>query len=290
MAFIVSSGRTGTAFFGRFLNHFESVHAVHQPEPDMFDLGLEKVRGKAPERVIREKMLLNRQEQLRLINERRKSYYLESNPYLSLLIPELIAEFPHAKFVFITRDYPSYLLSAYSKSPDRSQKMFMYAPDDHRKRLAPGDLEQVEYSREWDSWERHEKISWYWLNINRIIKNDLGKALSVFHLRYEDILVNESGHVILSRMLAFLGLPEIEPAQFQQFASNKVNGSSLMLVDDHAKLPKLSDLLLDREIQALRQTFGYCDSPVRDLGLGRTVLRQVRKQLGAEREMGSARH
>jgi hypothetical protein len=91
-------------------------------------------------------------------------------------------------------------------------------------------------------------------------------------------------------MLAFLGLPEIEPAQFQQFASNKVNGSSLMLVDDHAKLPKLSDLLLDREIQALRQTFGYCDSPVRDLGLGRTVLRQVRKQLGAEREMGSARH
>lgn len=207
---IVSSGRTGTQFFGQFFDHFyENLISRHEPRPDLFNIFIEKYRNKAG---TEELVTFLRKDRLALVNECRKSpsqVLIESNPNASLLIPELKLTFPSHKFLWIVRDPKTYLKSAYSKSPDGSGEMMFYGENDHRDRLKPSDLTESE-NVDWDRFDRFQKICWYWNAINKILYSNLKDDNNCLMLRYEDLFSKEDNLHYLLKVLDFFELDHSE--------------------------------------------------------------------------------
>src|SRR5947209_3172171 len=102
--FIVSTGRTGTQFFESFFNsNFSDVLCLHEPAPDGFDIGIRKVREKPIAEEIVRYLRSSRAGVLSKVKKRHAKFYVESNPFFSLLIPELRKAFPTARFLWIVR-------------------------------------------------------------------------------------------------------------------------------------------------------------------------------------------
>ena len=103
--YVISTGRTGTNFMENFLNlASEDVFCVHEPQPDYFDISINKIRIKKPQSILHEEIKKARFNILTNFSKERKSIFIESNPFATFLIPELNQVFPNAKFIFIYRD------------------------------------------------------------------------------------------------------------------------------------------------------------------------------------------
>lgn len=216
--FIVSTGRTATNFFAHFFNeNFENVMSVHEPNPDLFSIGMQKYRS--PSSIFGTKSLIKaaRYGQYKDLKSKGKNIYIESNPNLAIIIPEIVELFPSSKFLFVTRDLPSYLLSAYSKSPDGSNEMFFYSENDKRKRLQPCDIGDTKYEKLWKGMSREEKIAWYWATCNSIIYDNLS-AIDHLHIKYEDIFFGEKKVKELKKVIQFFNLPENNSEEFYKNA------------------------------------------------------------------------
>lgn len=212
--FIVSTGRTATNFFAHFFNeNFENVMSVHEPNPDLFSIGMQKFRN--PNSIFGTKSLIKvaRYGQYKELKNTAKSIYIESNPNLAVLIPEIRELFPSPKFLFVTRDLPSYLLSAYSKSPDGSNEMFFYSDNDKRRRLQPSDIGDAKYEKLWKGMSREEKIAWYWTTCNSIIYDNLS-TIDHLRIKYEDIFLGEKKIGELKKVIQFFNLPEDKSQEF----------------------------------------------------------------------------
>ncbi len=198
---VVSTGRTGTKFFETLFADHPEVVCRHEPSPDLFDVGMAKYR--LAESDTRADIVRHRHQP---VVEARAAgrLYLESNPFLSLLIADLAEVFPRARFLWVVRDPATYVGSAYSKSPDRSGVMRFYADDDHRPRLRATDLVGDPHADAWTGFDRFERICWYWNACNGLIDDQLSeldpcRSLTV---RFED-LFGSAGEDTLTRVADF---------------------------------------------------------------------------------------
>ena len=161
--FIVSTGRTGTKFVEYFFKAIDpQVYCVHEPQPDFFDLGIQKYRHGQSTTTTVDQIQRLREPHLRSLCAQRTMTYVESNPFASLLLPELLAAFPLAKFIVITRDARTYIRSALNKSPLDDGAFYLYGKKDRRKRISAADLPDDPYRDDWAQWDRRQKIAWYW--------------------------------------------------------------------------------------------------------------------------------
>lgn len=229
--FIISTGRTATNFFAHFFKeNFNNVLSLHEPVPDLFDVAMNKFRHK---NVLPTKLLLklSRYNQHKTLVNNSLDTYIESNPNLSFLIKEIQDIFPNPKFLFLTRDLPSYLISAFNKSPDNSNEMFFYAVNDHRKRITPFDLYDKKYEDLWSSFSREEKIAWYWQATNNFIINQLD-GVDYMQIKYEDVFLNENNEGILIDIIHFFNL-NISENNFNNFKprlNKKRNTNSMKII------------------------------------------------------------
>jgi len=187
---VVSTGRTGTKFFEKFFRDL-SLNAVvlHEPKPDFFGFGLDKIRDAFYGRkltkqliIIRGILILSLQEQGLL---KKGTKYVESNPFLFPILDEYIPVFKSVKIIYITRDPKTYLVSAFNKDPSNDDRNDFYGSSDVRSRLTAADFKEMT-TEAWEAFSRQEKIAWYWNKCNSILY-DKYKALdeNALHVTFE---------------------------------------------------------------------------------------------------------
>lgn len=206
--FVVSTGRTGTKFFETFFNNIDShTFAVHEPQPDFFDLGIEKYREKKPAKIVSDYIFQKRDAYLRSFCAQRVKRYVECNPFLSFLLPEIKAVFKKAKFIVVTRQPETYVKSALNKSPLDDGAFYFYGKKDKRIRLKASDIEEDPYQKDWDSFSRMQKIAWHWSKCNEILMDFLKENQSTcLHIHFEDIFTKDTAKKLetIHQMLAFV--------------------------------------------------------------------------------------
>lgn len=190
MFFILSTGRSGSTSIACALNRVAGFHAVHEPAPDLILESAGYRYGEVSPAAVR-----------KLLEETRfptmnGSIYCESNQTLSLIIPELVAVFPQARFIWLVRNGLDVVASAYQKQwytghSENHAEYEVCSPIE--KAWIDGRIradkvgEMSEY--EWDSLYRFGKCCWYWGYVNQIIRFDLEQHAQdrFFILRLEEM-------------------------------------------------------------------------------------------------------
>ena len=209
VVFIVSTGRTATKFFSEFFDDsFDHIVARHEPEPDLFDLGINYIRNSYSRRRTNALLKYYRYSMYQELQRHNISTYLESNNNATLLLPIVKEVFPRLKVVFITRDPRSYLISAYSKSHGHPGYK-LYGDDDPRDRLTAKDFKDDPLNQRWDQLTRFEKLCWHWKTYNQITSSVLDDSLDHLTLKYEDLFC-EGDFRAVRKLVEFVG---VEPAQ-----------------------------------------------------------------------------
>jgi len=232
---IISSGRTGTNFMAHWFSELsDEIYSVHEPSPDLFQIGIDKYRSK---KEISIKFLkINRALQLYKLNKSHKNVYIESNPNLILLLPELNSLFKNIKIIFIKREFETYLLSAINKSPDKSNKNYFYSETDPRKRITAIDFNDEDYKEKWKTLFREEKIAWWWKKSNEVIDEYNTEYSNSIIVDYE-ILFNKNNENTLKKILKFVGLQHLKLSQANlEYFRVKKNENKIKLVDDFMEI------------------------------------------------------
>ena len=191
--FVVSTGRTGTKFFETFFKLLDTKsHTIHEPHPDFFDLSINKVRLNWSANQIEDYILQYRSNYLRKLSPKKTKRYVECNPFLPLILNNIIAVFKKAKIIIITREAKSYVKSALNKSPFDDGKMYVYAENDGRLRLRATDFNNDPWYNEWESFSRMQKIAWFWNKTNLHLLDFLKKNKDItLYLKFEEIFSND---------------------------------------------------------------------------------------------------
>ena len=218
--FIVSSGRTGTWFFADFFSepNFKNIYSVHQPEPDMFHIAVDdKIRANKTKYFLVDRILYTRAPTCKYLVDSGTHCYVESNPYISTLIPELRATFPKVKFLYLVRDPKSYVVSSYNYSPPNGNgKLKMYDLDDQRDHLRANDFADDPYANKWGEMSRFEKICWNWAKYNEVILQDTTGRNDTLMLRFEDIFKSKAPEHALTTLIDFFGFQNYMNKDIQQ--------------------------------------------------------------------------
>jgi hypothetical protein len=208
--FVVSTGRTGTKFFETFFNNIDQhTLAVHEPQPDFFDLSMDKFREKKSRNRIPEYIFKRRDSYLRNFCAQRIKRYVECNPFLSLLLPEIKTVFKQAKFIVVTRQPETYVKSALNKSPLDDGAFYFYGKKDKRTRLKASDIKGDPYQKDWETFSRMQKIAWYWSTCNEILMDFLKENESIcLHVHFENLFTKDEAKKLetIHQMLSFLGI------------------------------------------------------------------------------------
>jgi hypothetical protein len=156
--------------------------------PDLFTIGMKKLRDKLSQKEVCNYILRNRIKILIESIKDKKSSYIESNPQSIYVIPELLKSFRNIRFLYIVRDPKDTINSLYNLSPVKDlAKMQFYGENDHRKRINPTDFPDDNFKYEWNILSRIGKISWYWNKANSIIYNSLKDTEGCMIIKFEDL-------------------------------------------------------------------------------------------------------
>jgi len=211
VAFIVSTGRTGTEFLANLLGQaFDRVDARHEPSPDLFDLAVAYARGELSSDRAESVLRRNRTAICRQVHRNRCDVYVESNNNLAYLIPVLRGCFPKYKLVHVVRDGRDVVRSWYSKTVrppggDGREVLFL-SEQDHRRRLQAIDLQDDPYRDRWAAMTRFERLCWLWAKKDSIIQDAIAGDERAMSIHFEDIFDSTRGYPGLWKIIDFLGL------------------------------------------------------------------------------------
>lgn len=202
--FIVSTGRTGTKFLANFFNtFFEDTLSLHEPNPTLFNLGTNFIKGNISFHEAIKGLDIQRLHICRRLNKNNIRFYVESNSYLSNLIPVVNEYYNSPKFVFIIRNGKDYVRSYYSKRPSN---IGYYALSDEspRKGITSNDFPDDRFYGRWEAMSRFERVCWVWVKRNQMIENFLTNDISWIKVRFEDVFNN--GYTGLWEIIDFFDL------------------------------------------------------------------------------------
>lgn len=122
--FILSSGRTGTKFFGEILNDFDGVYAVHEPKPSY--------RLRMWSHAYLEERVSDQTMRSVLYHQRRKilarsdfKIYVESSPFITGFTRFLGDVFSNPLVIHIVRDPRDYVKSSLNHGTSTGLKFFL---------------------------------------------------------------------------------------------------------------------------------------------------------------------
>lgn len=200
VAFILSTGRTGTTFLSRFLNDEPTVLAHHEPQPDFFDLGLNYLRGQTSSREVKRDLRANRHKRFRAFDPDRHQLYVEANYFLYPLVEILGVLIEDVRFVHLVRDGRDVVRSAYERQ--------WYRPGDRYNRLTPGDLESDPFADEWEDMDRFERLAWNWQRKDRILTEQFANQPRSKKIYFEELFDAEKDYPGLQQLTSFVDLPD----------------------------------------------------------------------------------
>jgi hypothetical protein len=217
IAFIVSTGRTGTRFLARFFDTFGGVYARHEPKPDLVRLGIEYAAGHVPFDRAVGIIERNRRVIARDVTRHGASTYLESNNRLFSLLKPLRRVFPNAPIIRVVRDGRDYVRSGLGRK--------WYTDKDRFPRLTAEMFPDDPYYHRWDKMSRFEKIAWRWQKKDSILANDVARLENTLTVRFEDIFASPNwfGLYQISRFLGFAD--DLVTENLRQMKVEKMNST-----------------------------------------------------------------
>ena len=265
ICFVLSTGRTGTKFLESFFNRFvPGAWALHEPAPDLFDLGVEQFRSGMSADQVAGRLRRTRLPLLREVIRRSKTMYVECNPHATLLIPTLKSVFSNCRIIWMTRDITSYLPSAFNKSPDGKGTMFFYAHNDHRRRLTAWDLPEDPWRRRWARFSRVERIAWWWQKINQVLIDNTRDDPRCLRIRFEDLFNRQRGPDTVGQVLSFLdpaGDTHVDAQQLDAALSKRKNQTQFSLMGPFEDLPADEQARIYDIVAPVAAELGYAVQP-----------------------------
>lgn len=157
-AFVLSTGRTGTATLTELFDHVPNATASHEPRPQLLKERTEaryEIAG-APKRYWE---IFVRARGYRLLQAHRAGeQYVETSSRLTFFAPVLHAHLPNARFLYVHREPWDVVRSGMRRG------WYIDHPNDPV-RLRPGPDEPL--AATWDQLSPFEKNCWYWAACNR---------------------------------------------------------------------------------------------------------------------------
>ena len=202
-AFVTSTGRTGTMFFRDFFTeNFENTKAVHEPWPDLHDIGYNRHHNKfSLDRTI-DIIKRERSGICQELNNDKITNFLESNYNLSYLLPYLEPVFGEFKLVHVIREPKSYLKSIFSTE---DANRHIYAPFDNRPRITAPDFPEDPYANQWENWGRFEKLCWHYYKVNTQLGDFVDASDNAITVKFDEIFKQENNFEGLFKIVDFIG-------------------------------------------------------------------------------------
>lgn len=216
--FILSSGRTGTKFFGEFLNNFDRVHAAHEPRPS-YRLRMWS-HAFLENSVDKETMKNVLYSQRKNIISDNFDVYIESNPFITGFTEFLGDVFKDPTVIHIVRDPRDYVKSSLNHGTSTGLKFFL------NKHL-PYWFANVEKILDKDrDLEMPLRVAGFWAIVNEHIEKRAEKY--TYHLyKFEDLFSNNEEY--LRDLSSKIGISPYLKESFDMKTS-KVNESHLKVL------------------------------------------------------------
>lgn len=227
--FIVSAGRTGTAFFGDVLSEIiPGAFSVHQPDVvEGFDrttfdrirtfgwyhMVIGRLLGRTGIRNLSQRYLsgrMSRHDVVRALHRQRGPYYhtidsdyiVESNLQWYGLLPVLSDAYAKYRVVGLVRDPRTWVTSVRNLGTQFGRGDLVTRLG--FKRLDPDLIGDREYIAKWPDMTPFEKNCWQWTTLNSLIHAYVLESSSARLFRYEDLFLADDRVDRLREMLDFM--------------------------------------------------------------------------------------
>jgi hypothetical protein len=236
LAFIVSTGRTGTGFLTRLFNEaIPGAFSLHEPKP-AFRRRLRAWVARAPSAMERRRFERTRK---RFLKHGDGDLYVENNYQLFAAIPMIRAAFPGAKVIHVIRDGRPVTTSFLNR--------YRYIRSDP---ITPDDFNDDHARKSWQGWTPVQKLAWYWVTVNRHIRAQ-GPD---FVVRFEDLFGED--RTGLWNLLNFLGV-DYDKEAVCALAGQRVNRNPVEFFPPYDLWPAHWQAQFWQIAQEAMEEFGY---------------------------------
>jgi hypothetical protein len=229
LAFIVSTGRTGTAFFGEHLSRVvDGAYSTHEPDVNygwdrrtlqsirtfgVYHMVVGRALGRTGARILAKQYRTGRLSHAEAVERVRRSrarfhesiavsLVIEANCQWALLLPVLRDAYASARIAVMTRDRDAWVHSCIRKG-GRYDAADPVGPSG-RGRLSPVELGDPELGPRWESMSVAEKLAWEWTyTTGKLTEFAAADPLCRLYA-YEDLFLSEHREAALGRMLDFI--------------------------------------------------------------------------------------
>lgn len=217
IAFITSTGRTGTDFFTTLFNEYiNNAWSLHEPKPAF--------RRRSHHLISRKPTLYEKYYfKLPRLNRHRKKtgvWYVETNYHLAACIPFLRSVFPESLIIHLIRDGREVVTSWLNK--------YRYITNDH---LLPEHVGDKNVVYKWGTWNPLQKLSWYWKTLNTLAWDNHPDLW----IRFEDIFREDQEGIC--RVLDLFEDISYNTEDIKMLLDRKVNRTQNRLFPDYNDWP-----------------------------------------------------
>lgn len=236
VGFILSTGRTGTKFFEKFLtDNFHDVLCLHEPKPSRrFKIYSNLyLNGKLSGDFIASQFIKTRN---KILQNHYQKAYIESNNFMFGCVPALNNNFGGIKILHIIRNPETYIVSHLNHGFWKGHKKIFA-------KCFPYWIEKLELNKQEKS-NPLALLAYRWNYVNTVIE---GYSITNPYLleRFEDIFspVKEISEQTIKRIINFFELPDIKEDVIRECLVKKSNASK----------PNKADYKLNEEEKAYIQ-------------------------------------
>lgn len=251
---IVSTGRTGTEFFAKFISKkTDTIVAKHEPQDDLFNLNISFLSNQMSSYTALMSLAYKRADIRKELAE--KSIYIESNNNLSGLLPIAYRLFPKVNTVFIVRDGIDFVISEYSKyTLVNGDKRFVFSDQDVRVRPNSDMFPENHFYGKWSNMDRFERACWYWNYINERIASTIN--LDSLTVKFEDLFAGQQSVDNINSVLEFLGVISHD-VTIDDIKSEKTNHTKEFLIGTYDTWTTNQKAVFNKHCSPMMKKFGY---------------------------------
>ncbi len=211
--FILSTGRAGSKFIIKLLEHSPNATAYHEPRPTLEYFSNYAYHHQVDEETLTRMIEAARMESILevFIKDR---IYVESNQCLTFFAPVIARLFKESKFIHLIRHPGDFVRSGVRKGWHKNDSIW----ESGRVR--------IDNKQRWAEMDQVERLSWVWQATNSFIEK-VKKQLPPHRfitIRFED-LTRDTKKV--KNLLAFTGCKKIKAGTIKELQKRKINESRI---------------------------------------------------------------
>lgn len=252
--FIISTGRSGTQFLARILNHSPELAAFHEPRPTLQYFANFAYGHQAGIDTLMKMFDAARMESI-LETYIEDKIYVEANQCLTFFAPAIARLYPAAKFAELVRHPGDFARSAIRKGWFRNDSIW----ESGRVRMAG--------EAAWNTLSQIEKLAWLWATSHGFIQQFFQQLAPerFCTCRLEDLI---SDPCQVNKLIRFIGAAEIPHATISRLQTSPVNTLQIGPVEP-PNMKKVRDFPLyrdwdermkgelARQVKSLGSRYGY---------------------------------